>query len=396
MAIACMTSVVRGLTARQPITVRIVDDTALRAEITQLTQADVASQPINGTEIAMRLLGALSPNEDLATIRRSKYNLDTSAQYDIRTKILYVKATTGHYSPLDQAIIAHEYTYALQDQFFNLSNLLKDGSSAMGYNSDALLARQAMVEGDAFNTMLTYATTTYSRQQMLQFNQQLQRSDNASNPPQDYPDDQIGFPATQGTAFIRAIMSAAQHGKQGNAAKNAANNAINHTFADPPDSTDEVLNPTLYLQHAGDADAGMAAPIVNLGAGWQPLENDVFGSFGIVDLLGQHDAHSPAILASTDWQADRYEVYQHGNDTALLWRVHEATTAGAQAFVQALVSYTAKRFHVTLSAQSSFGWHTSGYALAIKLHGTDIAVGIASNQDLLDMLNQALSALGFP
>jgi hypothetical protein len=395
LMIACMTALVRGLSAQQPIKVRLVDDAALKAEVSQLTAADVASQPIDGTEIAMRLLGALSPSEDLAAIRRSKYDLDTAAQYDIRTKTLYIQATTGRYSPLDEAIIAHEYTYALLDQFFNLDSLLKDGSAATGYNSDALLARQAIVEGDAFNTMLTYATTTFSRQQMLQFNQQLQRSDGAANPPQNYPDDQIGFPAAEGTAFIRAILAAASHGKQGNAAKNAQITADNHVFTAPPEATSEVLNPALYLQHAGAWDPTLTAPDVHLGTGWTEPGNDVFGAFGIVDLLGNHDTLSAASVAAAQWQADRYTVYQRGADTAMLWHVREATPAGAQAFLQALVTYTARRFHTTLSAQTSLGWHTAGYAMAIRVHGTDVAVGLVSNQDLLDLLNHALSAMGF-
>jgi hypothetical protein len=243
--------------------------------------------------------------------------------------------------------------------------------------------------------MLTYATTSFNPQQKLQFNQQLQRSDNSANPPQDYPDDQIGFPAADGTAFVRAIMSAASQGKQGNAAKLAAINAVNHAVADPPDSTNEVLNPALYLHHADNADPTMAVPTVDLGPDWKPVENDVFGAFGIIDLLGQHDPHSPAILASTQWQADRYEVYTHDHDTAMLWRIQEATPAGAEAVARALIDYTAKRFHTTLSAQTSVGWHTPGYAMAIKLHGSEVAVGIASNQSLLDMLNRALSVLGF-
>jgi hypothetical protein len=88
-------------------------------------------------------------------------------------------------------------------------------------------------------------------------------------------------------------------------------------------------------------------------------------------------------------------VYQHGSDTAMLWRIHEATAAGAQAFMQALVAYTAKRFHTTLKAQTALGWHTEGYAMAIRMHGTDIAVGIVSNQGKKNLLYHALSAMGF-
>jgi hypothetical protein len=79
----------------------------------------------------------------------------------------------------------------------------------------------------------------------------------------------------------------------------------------------------------------------------------------------------------------------------MLWHIHEATTAGATAFMQALVAYTARRFHASLSAHTSLGWHTAGYAIAIRQQGGDIAVGMVSNQDLLHLLDHALSALGF-
>src|SRR5438270_488797 len=59
IALACATSRVRGLTARTPVIVRLVDAATLRAEVGQISQEDTATQPLTGTTIALQLLGAM-------------------------------------------------------------------------------------------------------------------------------------------------------------------------------------------------------------------------------------------------------------------------------------------------------------------------------------------------
>jgi hypothetical protein len=394
-AIACATEDVRGLTPHQPIKVRLVDSSSLRAEAVAIRQRDVAAEPLTGTEMAFELLGALAPNQDLAAIRRSQYGGNTTAQYDIAGKTLYVRDNKPAYTPLDRAFIAHEFARALLDQNFNLANLTGPHNDSAGRNSDAQLAAEALVEGDAFTTMTNFAITTFSRQDILLLNQELQ---SGGSPPSDFPHDQIGFPSTQGTTFVKYLMQAAANGKKGTAARDAANLAINNAMRHPPGSTVEVLDPALYVQHhVSTATETVDAP--QLGSGWSKVDSDVLGAFGIGDLFSQH-AQKPAetaaaMQAGAAWQGDRWVVYKSGSDSLMIWKCRFTNIAGAQAYVRALSNYTEIRFHATLASQAPIAWHTTGYSLAVRAHGAEVAVAMGSNAQSTALLGHALAGLGF-
>jgi hypothetical protein len=394
VSVVCATSRVRGLTAKSPVNVRLLDPTSLRGTITQLSQAEIDAESLAGTTQTLQLLGALGPKQDLATIGRSQYNVNTAADYDPHSKTLYIRSSKAALTPLDRAVIAHEYTRALQDQYFGLNALLTDSGGVTSHNSDALLAREAVVEGDAFATMLNYAAT-FSRQDQVLFNQELQRPGPAET---DFAHDRIGFPASQGIVFVKAIMQAAAKGKTGSAATTAGLLAVNHALTNPPSTTKQVINPQLYLQHSPAA-SGMPIPMVSLGSNWQEIDSDVLGSFGISELFSQHNStsssqHTAAQLA-VSWQDDRWVVYRHDNVWILVWKAHFDSMASAQTFQRTMVAYTGSRFHTTLTATAPLDWHTNGFAMSVRLRDADVALAIGSSADLLPTCTKAVTQLGY-
>ncbi len=394
-AIACATEGVRDLSASEPIVVRLVDAASLNAEAALIRQRDVAAESLDATSRALELLGALSPGQSLATIRSGQYSGNTTAQYDVQTKILYVRADTPPYTPLDRALISHEYTRALLGRNFDLAALVGPRKDAAGWNSDAQLAAAALVEGDAYTTMLNFATTTFSRKDIVLFNQELQTP---SNPPADFPHDQIGFAAAQGTNFVRYIMQVSSKGKHGDAARVAANAALDNAMRHPPTSTSEILNPAQYVLHSTNTPASETVDPLDLGAQWMEMDSDVMGAFGISDLLSRRaskTAAAQASLAGSTWQSDRWVIYKDGADSLMVWKIHFGTLAGAQAFVAALSTYTAIRYHASLSNTTPISWQTKGYAIAVRANGRQVAVAMSSTAQTLDLLVQGLVLLGF-
>jgi hypothetical protein len=393
-AVACATSKVRGLSPRAPVNVKLLSPNSLRAVIVQITTAQVAAIPLAGTTITLHMLGALGPKQDLAAINRSQYNVNAAASYDPHTKTLYVRSSSAKLTPLDRGVIAHEYTRALQDQYFGLVGLLTDSGGKSGRNSDALLARASVVEGDAFTTMLNFAAT-FSRQDLVLFNQELQQSGPI---PADFAHDHIGFPAAHGTTFVKFIMTAAAKGKKGDAATAAGLAAVNHALANPPASTKEILNPTAYLQHSQSVQT-LSIPTGTMDQAWQVVDSDVLGAFGIDDLFNQHDAPDVTARAGDDassgWQGDRWVIYQHGADYVLIWRGHFSSAAAAQAFQRAMLSYTSARFHSNLATAAPVDWHTTGYAMSLRGRDTEVALVIGSSADLLATCARAISLMGF-
>jgi hypothetical protein len=366
----------------------VVDAPTLHGILTQIVQQDAVTRPLDGTTLALQLLGGLSPKDDLAKIRQDAFDPGTIAQYDWRTKILYVRQSSN-YSALDRAVIARGYAYALEDQAVNLTAFLSDNGDAIVHNSDAQLARAALVEGDALNTMQAYAQATFTKQELFQFSKQVQGGGGATT--SDLAHDQVGFPVTYGPTFVRAIMQAATKGKSKSAAPAAANAAVDQALRNPPDSTAEILNPTLYLRHV-QADS-ITSPSVSLGSAWSMVDSDVLGAYGISDLWDSGSQKAAAMQASAAWQGDRWTVYRRGHDAVLIWHARFASLADAQSCVHALIGYTAARFHVTLSIAGQVVWATGGYAVVGRQHGTDVWAGLASSKNLLPELQHALSGI---
>lgn len=391
--IACHTSLVRGLDPRRPVTVRVVDAAAMRARVAQISTQDATSRPAAGDVSALQLLGVPVSAEAIMAVGRTRYTLDTAAQYDAQAQMLLIRSTGAALTPLDQALVARQYEYAMLDQNFGLAALLSSGGSGAARNSDLLLARQALVEGDVYTTMIAYASATFSAQDQLRFTQQLQRS--SSTPIIDFLHDQIGFPASQGATFVQALITTAKQGKRGAAAAQAANDALNQAFRNPPASTTEVLNPAMYLAHAQVTP--IVPPLTDLGTEWSQSSSDVLGGFGINELLGnkaQSKAQSQAAeQAANHWTGDRWIVYQRGNDTMMTWRTRFASAADAQSFSSALVGYTGTRFHTKLSVQLPFNWATASNAMSIRQRDTEVVVAIGSNKDLLSQATHITSTL---
>jgi hypothetical protein len=363
-----------------------------------LGQRDGEYRALEQTAPALQLLGALSPSDNIKTISDTKYNPSAVAQYNQYDKVLYIRSAQGKFSPLDLAVISHEYERALQDQYFNLTALLSDPGPGPVHNSDARLAREAVVEGDAFTSMLGYADATFSRQQMLQFSQQLQRSSGPSNT--DFLQDLVGFPAAQGTTFVAALRTAA--GKHGASSKaTLANAAVDQALRNPPTSTAEVMNPALYTAHATSTPLPAPKSPAGLGTPWVEESSDVLGAFGIGDLLQRNEpAHAAAaqaaMQAAAAWQGDRWVLYHRGTQSLLFWRLHFSNAAAALSFVRALTGFMGGRFHTIIKATPRVDWQTSGFALSIRQRSGDVAVAMAPDKSLLPDCEHMLNASGFP
>jgi hypothetical protein len=396
LAVACATSTVRGLVAHTPVAVRLVDAATMSATVKALMARDTVTQALAQSETTLQMIGAITSTNALSSVAGSTYNPDAVAQYDPYHKTLYVQATRGHFTPLDLAVISHEYVRALQDQYFDMATLLSAGESGMSRNIDQQLAREAVAEGDAVTTMLSYAAASFDAQQKLQFTQQLQRTQPSTS---DFLHDIVGFPAALGFTFVSALRNGAAKGKQGSAAQQAAgNNAVNQALRNLPTSTAEILDPTRYQQHS--AGSAVPAPTVSLGAGWTAVGSDVLGAYGIDDLLQEHATdHSPTVQAADQaaagWQSDRWVLYQHAKQSLITWHLRFTSTGAANSFIRALADYTGARFHATVKAQPQIDWGTGGYVLCVRQRGSEVAVAMASDKSMLPQCAQALKALGF-
>jgi hypothetical protein len=116
----------------------------------------------------------------------------------------------------------------------------------------------------------------------------------------DYPPvliNNLAFPYVSGSRFVGELYRAGGFA------------AIDAAWANPPQSTEQILHPERY--RAGDAPQLVAlAPLTDtLGVGWQQIEDNIMGEFILREYLDQQLPATTAARAALGWGGDRSAVY---------------------------------------------------------------------------------------
>ncbi len=231
-------------------------------------------------------------------------------------------------SPADQRMVmAHELTHALHDQHFKAEAWL----DAAKPNDDAELAREAVLEGSALAAMVDYLLRErklgvrdlpdleqFVRGQLGEFDKSPQL---ARAPP--FLRDALIFPYLAGTSFTQSFLRAYSGWAD-----------FHKVFENPPASTQQILHPDLYL--SGASPKPLALPDLSrlVPAGWNKLDENVLGEFGLLELLKQFLGEERARRLAPSWAGDRYAIFEHRKTRQLLlvFRLRLASDADAARF----------------------------------------------------------------
>lgn len=286
----------------------------------------------------LRMLVALDlipPDTPIDAIGADFYRDNLGGYYDPRDKNLHLIGGFNPASPASQRILAHEITHALQDKRYGILSLVEDGSP-----SDVVLARRAIIEGDAsFTENLWAAEANGTEFDPKNFFARWE-SGISSNPAlQQYPaflvQDAL-FPYTKGGRFLAV------------GAKGDYPAARTRAFTDPPKSTEQILHPLKYWGPRRDE------PVtISLGPfpdGWEEEISDVMGQWSLAQFLSpQIDAPTTlrvsmdsivtdktAAEASRGWGGDRMAFATKGDDFAYILATAWDTATDAREFESAL------------------------------------------------------------
>ncbi len=231
-------------------------------------------------------------------------------------------------SPADQRMVmAHELTHALHDQHFKAEAWL----DAAKPNDDAELAREAVMEGSALAAMVDYLLRErklgvrdlpdleqFVRGQLGELDKSPQL---AKAPP--FLRDALIFPYLAGTAFTQSFLRA-----------NSGWADFHKVFENPPASTQQILHPDVYL--SGTAPKPLTLPDFSrlVPAGWNKLDENILGEFGLLELLKQFLGEERARRLAPSWAGDRYTIFEHRKTGQLLlvFRLRLASAADAARF----------------------------------------------------------------
>ncbi|HXU84383.1 MAG TPA: hypothetical protein VN773_01125 [Verrucomicrobiae bacterium] len=258
---------IRGLDEKEPVQPTILSREEMGQLLTRQLATDSPPARVAASERLFHALGVLPKDDKLTEVYGDLLESQVGGLYVPADKKLYVVSKSGAVGPLEKFLYSHEYTHALQDQNFDLEAFQPD---SLADQSDQQLARQALVEGDAYVTM-TYWLQKYlppsDMGEILAAGSDPQAQEALKKIPPLIAA-QITFAALQGTVWALGVQM------QGGYA------AIDAAFADPPTTTEQILHPEKWASREPAIDVKLPADLASkLGAGW---------SVGLQDTFGEH------------------------------------------------------------------------------------------------------------
>ena len=261
-----------------------------RSEGLESLDRDYPAERLRDDETIYELLGLIEPGADLRELTGNLFGEGVAGYYDPRDGRLRVVEGSGTGTRvLEEMILAHELTHALEDQRFGLESAPA--------TDDGTLARSALYEGSATALMYAYVGEHFSAEETLGGLLSSAFEDTGDLPP--FIQAQVLFAYVGGEAFVRELLRRGGWGLVDTAYK-----------VRKPSSTEQILHPEAYLE----ADEPKPVRIRAALPGWKRAHAGTWGELQTRELLGGSSR------AAAGWGGDRYELWRRGDDAALIMR----------------------------------------------------------------------------
>ena len=295
------------------------------------TRAREMTAALGGDELRslsrLAVAGGLLPGgTDLATLAAGFTASASSAIYSpLDGRVLLLKDGGKGKRPVDESLLAHELTHALQDQHFGLLRLL----DARPYDFDRAEAAFAVVEGDAMNVQRRIeqgeAWSRLTPEDAARF--EGERFDAAGG--------ELGalFPPLLTETFLFRYRDGARFVET--VRRKSGARGVDELFSRPPASSEQVLHPEKYF--AGEGPREVRADEARFAAaGWGIAAATPLGEIGARGLLLKALGRREAGRAAAGWGGDRAYLFERVDGSALfVWQTAWDTDADAREFFRA-------------------------------------------------------------
>jgi hypothetical protein len=341
---------IRGLRPKRPVKVHLLAARAFTTLITHVFSSSNTPGQLRIGDIEGVLSGAFPPGTNLAKVVNSGLPSQVAGWYDFHTKQLYVR-DSGQALGIDRWALAHEYTHAMQDQYFNLAKVQPDQTHWKIRNSDAQLAEHSLVEGDAVEVQNQFLADYYSQAEMRALFRS-QQSSGGSQVPRTI-EEGFNFPYTDGPSYVQYLLTRGGY------------TAVNHAFRHPPQTTFQLMFPGRAIRVTRVHLTRVLGPFRT----WRIVDDDVNGAFGYQQLVELQLPLTQASRLALLWRGDRYVLLRKGPRYAMLLESVYADRNAAQTAEQIVGSALARRFGGLLPTVAG-GWTGNGHIdAAIALRG---------------------------
>ena len=221
----------------------------------------------------------------------------------------------------DSMTLAHELTHAMQDQNFQMGEMV----AKVHDNSDQMLALKSLIEGDATlagfayvrgvmdDTLADFITGHLNALPQISAARAKDIPDALSVP--------FIFQYAQGAAFVREAY------------RRGGWDAVDAAFRNPPESSAQIIDPTLYFDQLTHPWRVKVAGYEKTLPDWKKSSEDTYGELALRVILqhGFGNGSSQAELARR-WAGDRMVILKRGSDVTVIWIVAFNDEQGAVLF----------------------------------------------------------------
>ena len=330
---------IRGLKRKKSVPCKLHNKEQVKSYLLHVINTKVPKEKLDAEEFIYKVLGLIPESFSYKEGILDLYLSQLGGYYDPEKDHFVMAAWIPEY--LQNTVAVHELTHALQDQYFNLDNYLDNEDRT----SDQLLARSAVVEGDATAVMLDYTRRLVGQGPISSVNSvqsvMLQNVLGASlvGAQAGVPESLsllIIFPYTSGLRFAHTLLM-----------KKKGYSILDSALKDPPNTTEEILHPELHL--SGDksyvdiTDSELNDAVID--NAWKSTYSDTLGEFIISMIIGTQSSDRPkAALAAAGWGGDRVAIFEKDGSKKLVWITKWDTDKDTTEFYEAMTSLLHKRF----------------------------------------------------
>ena len=291
----------RKLRARKAFGREVLSKPEIGARLKDKIAKEYTPEEIGTEARILKRLGLLPPELDYQQTILSLLMEQVAGFYDPDAGKLFIADWLD--SSLQRPALAHEIQHALQDQHFNLNKLMK----GLKDDSDAQLARSALVEGDGMGVMVEFMLAPMGQDLSALaklpggLSGMMEQGMAGQSPEFDKAPailkKTLLFPYIEGLNFVAGVRMRQPWSK------------IDDVFRSPPVSTEQILHPSKYFAREKPAKIkGAELPTL---VGQKVLRADVVGELQLRVILGEHsgDSADVANAAAAGWDGDRLVAY---------------------------------------------------------------------------------------
>ena len=315
-------------------------------EFTERVRSEVASEleDIEVDEALFKLLGLLSPDDDLAALYEELYGESVAGFYSSDDQEMVIPSSGEELSPVEVLTLLHELVHAVTDQHFGFGLRMEDLADNQLYDPASGLV--SLVEGDATLSEVLYVENLTPSERSRLWAEIMA----IEQPDLDIPlfmEQSLYFPYERGFEYVL------------NGWRKGGWQAVNELYLDPPASTEEIYEggPASFTQPVE-----MERPAGSLPEGYEEIYDYTWGFLDILLMFEQVLGPEAAVDAATGWGGGRSLVaYEPEGEVVFVWEYAGDSRDEAEELARLLSDYAAAGMDVgTPQPQGELGFLASG------------------------------------